>query len=712
MEKSISSVLTILKRRSFPALLMFAAVLGGAYAYILTAPKMYESAIRLMVDEKRGTSVSELGRDLTQVSTSPGNSPLANQAEVVKSERVLQKALEIAFPQTSPETSNSVTTKQLRRGLRVKVVPATNIIDLSYQSKDSQLAAKLLNSVAMAMIRDHVQTISSEATKIRQFLETKELPKARQALMVAEMEESAYRQRTGIIAFDEQTKSLVQSLAALEDQQRTLGTQLQETRSRGESIRRITDTSTLNNAYTTVRGGQDDELKKLRAKLAESETKLIEAQLKFTESSPLVIQLSEERDALRTLYSQELNRVSPNNQSNPNNNIADDQISQQLVSSLITSNIERAAIENKLTLVNASVSELKSRLNQLPAQQRPLTALTRKREETATSLKFLQDKLEEARIAEAQKVSNILIIDPAKPATTPASPKIAVVLALAIAIGIVSAIALIILLEMLDNKLHDQDETEELIKLPLLGVLPRLPGKAVTLQPANFFFNEISFVEPYRMLFKNLEFSTAENLHLFVVSSTISGEGKSIVTSHLGAISAMLSRRTLIIDADLRKPVQHQLFNLKPQPGIADVFDGTKSLTQAIQQTEIENLWVLTCGNFYGSASQMLESLAMKRIITEASEHFDLVIIDTPPLTVCADAITLGRITEGLLLVTRPKVTVKEMLQRTITELSRIQIPVLGVVMNELNSQSQKYYPYSTQANQSRWVDKRTALRR
>ncbi|AFZ00459.1 GumC family protein [Calothrix sp. PCC 6303] len=712
MEKSISSVFTILKRRSFPALLMFAAVLGGAYAYISTAPKMYESAIRLMVDEKRGTSVSELGRNLTQVSNSPGNSPLANQAEVVKSERVLQKALEIASAKTSPETLNSITTKQLRRGLRVKVVPATNIIDLSYQSEDSQLAANLVNSVAMAMIRDHVQAISSEATKIREFLETKELPKARQALMVAEMEESAYRERTGIISFDEQTKSLVQSLAALEDQQRTLGTQLQEARSRGESIRRITDTSTLNNAYTTVRGGQDDELKKLRAKLAESETKLIEARLKFTESNPIVIQLSEERDALRNLYSQGLNRVSPDNQSIPDNNIADDQISQQLVSSLITSNIERAAIENKLTLVNASVSELRSRLNQLPAQQRPLTALTRKREETATSLKFLQDKLEEARIAEAQKVSNILIIDPAKPATIPASPKIAVVLALAIAIGIVSAIALIILLEMLDNKLHDQDETEELLQLPLLGVLPRLPAKATILQPANFFFNEISLVEPYRMLFKNLEFSTAENLHLFVVSSTISGEGKSIVTSHLGAISAMLSRRTLIIDADLRKPVQHKLFNLNPQPGIAEVFDGTKTLTQAIQPTEIENLWVLTCGDFYGSASQMLESAAMRHIITEASEHFDLVIIDTPPLTICADAITLGRITEGLLLVTRPKVTVKEMLQRTITELSRIQIPVLGVVMNEITSQNQKYYPYSNQASQSKRVDKRTVLRR
>lgn len=712
MENSISSVLTILKRRSFPALLMFAGVLGGACVYILTAPKTYEAAVRLMVDEKRGTSVSELGRDLTQVSNSQGNSPLANQAEVVKSERVLQKALEIVFRETSPETSNSLTTKQLRRGLRVKVLPATNIIDLSYESKDAKLAAKLVNSVAIAMIRDHVQAISSEATKIRQFLETQELPKARQALMVAEMEESSYRQRTGIVAFEEQTKSLVQSLAALEDQQRTLGTQLQETRSRGESIRRITDTGTLNNAYTTVRGGQDDELKKLRSKLAESETKLIEARLKFTKFNPLVIQLTEERDALRNLYAKDLDRVSPNSKSIPNNNIADDQISQQLVSGLITTNIERAAIENKLQLVNSSVSELRTKLNQLPAQQRPLTALTRKREEAATSLKFLQDKLEEARIAEAQKVSNIRVIDPAKASNTPASPKIPVVLALATAIGIMSAIALIILLETIDRKLHNQDETEELLQLPLLGVLPKLPTKAITLQPANFFFNQISLVEPYRMLFKNLEFSTAENLHLFVVSSTISGEGKSVVTSHLGAISAMLSRRTLIIDADLRKPVQHQLFNRMPQPGIAEVFDGTKALMEAIQPTEIENLWVLTCGNFYGEPSQMIESAAMKRIIAEASENFDMVIVDTPPLTVCADAITLGRVTEGLLLVTRPNFTVKEMLQRTIAELSRIQIPVLGVVMNGITSQSRKYDGYSNEESKTRRVDKQTAMRR
>ncbi len=716
MEKGFGSLLAVLRRRGLPALVTFAAVIGGAFAYLKVTPRMYETSTRLILDDKR-VSVSELGRDLSQTSpNAPGNSPLANQAELVKSERVLQQALAIAQATSSRSIAEAVTsgnqawtsepgsqpvievtTDELSRGLQVKIIPATNILELSYQSKNPEVAARLLNSVAMAVIGDNIKSISIEATKVRQFLEL-QVPQARNQLRQAEAAENKYRVQSGIVSFDEQTKSLVAGVANLEEQERSLATQLQEARSRDASLRQITDTKALNQAYSSVRSGQDDAIKQLRVKLADQETQLIEARLKFTENHPTVVKLLQQRDAIRNLYSQQIARVSP--QSTNSNNIAGDQISQDLTSKLIVNEIERVAIGNKLQLVQTERANLQNRLTQLPLQQQPLTALIRQREETAASLKFLQSKLEEARIAEAQKVSNVQVIQAAKQPTKPTSPKPKVIFSLAAGFGAFLAIGVVLLLEVMDNTLRDASEAEELLQLSLVGVLPRLPSKTLVLQPAERFLDNASLIEPYRTLFKTLEFRSSENLKLIVVTSAISGEGKSIVASHLGAVSAMLSRRTLIIDADLRRPTQHTLFNLPPKPGINNVIEGEKSLLNSVQKTDIENLSVLTCGDLHGRPSQLLESAAMKSLISEAADYYDFVVIDTPPLSACSDAATLGRYSEGVLMVTRPNFTVKEVLQRAVSELTQNHIPIVGVVVNGMTSTTEQYYRYPVKGYQ------------
>jgi capsular exopolysaccharide synthesis family protein len=286
------------------------------------------------------------------------------------------------------------------------------------------------------------------------------------------------------------------------------------------------------------------------------------------------------------------------------------------------------------------------------------------------------------------------LIEAAKPPAIASSPKRSVVLALAAVFGTVLGTGVMLLLELMDNTLKDASEAEELLSLPLLGVLPRLPAKTLILEPADRFLDDIGLVEPYRMLLKTLEFRSMDKVQVIVVSSTLSGEGKSIVASHLAAISAMLSRRTLIIDADLRRPMQHTLFNLAPKPGITDVIEKRRTLNQAVQPTDVENLHVLTGGEFHGRPSQLLESPAMRSLVAEAGTMYDMVIIDTAPISACADAATLARQSDGMMLVTRPNITIKEVLQRAVSELKHNQIPVLGVVVNGMTEQTEKYFRY------------------
>ncbi|NJM73168.1 MAG: polysaccharide biosynthesis tyrosine autokinase [Scytonema sp. RU_4_4] len=702
MEKGISTVLSVLKRRSIPAIAAFVAVIGGAIAYLAVTPSKYEAYARLMQDDKR-VSVSELGRDLTQVSANaPGISPLADQAELIKSQRVLERAIAIAFPETEGSVSeNLVTTKELSWNLKVKIVPATNILELSYQSRNPKLAAKILNAISLAMVEDNTKTISSEATKVRQFLE-KEVPESNNTLLQAEAKENRYRKSSGIISVEEQTKSLVQSIAAVEDQERTLSAQLREIKAKDASLGQITNTANLNKAYSSVRSGQDDEIKKLRANLSELEKKMIEARLRMTDEHPTVIKLVGERNALRAVLSEQLARVSPKDQTISANNFAGDQLSQELNSKFILNRIEESAVNDRLKLLDKKKTELQKRLVELPIKQQTLTLLTRKREEAAASLKFLQSKLEEARLTEAQKVSNIRVIEKAVPPSSPSEPKQKAILALASVFGTMLAVSIVLLLEVMDNTLRDAAEAEELLQLSLLGILPRLPSKMLVLDPANRFLDHMDLVEPYRTLFKTLEFRSLEQLRLIVVSSTISGEGKSVVASHLAAVVGMLSWRTLIIDADLRRPIQHTLFNLAPGPGMTEVLEGNISLLDAVQSTDIENLDILTCGELHGRPSQLLESIAMKSLMAEAADNYDLVIIDTPPLTACADASTLAQKSNGVMLITRPGFTDKEVLSRSVWELTQNRIPILGVVVNGITHLTPQKYRYPIRGYQPR----------
>ncbi|RCJ22314.1 chain-length determining protein [Nostoc minutum NIES-26] len=695
MGKEISSLLEVFKRRSLPAIVTFTSVIAGSVIYLAVTPRLYKTSGRLMLNEKQ-VSVSQLGRELSQVPlTAPGGSnPLATQAELVKSQQVLQKAIARLSP------SEKITTGKINQYLKVKIIPATNILELTYESPNPILAAKVLNAVSETMVQESADTISSEARSVRKFLEV-EVPKQRSRLKKAEAAESIYRRNSGIVAIEDQTRTLVDSLAILEGQERTLWSELQEIQSRTYDLERITNASNINSAYSAVRGGEDDELKKLRAKFADLEAQVVEGRVRFTNTHPTLLNLIERRNGLLQLYTQKLALVSPNNSAIAPEKVANDELSQNLTSQLITQKIERSAVENKLRTVQAQRAKLQASLVELPIKQEILNALVRQRIEAADSLKFLQSKFEEARIAEAQIVSNIRIIAQATVPDTPASPKQSVVLVIAGFFGIIFAVGVVLLLEVLDNTLRDASEAEKLLKLPLLGTLPRLTPQTLKLDSAEDFLDDLGLVEPYRMLFKTLEFRSRDRLQLIVVSSALSGEGKSIVVSHLATVSAMLSRRTLIIDADLHRPVQHQLFNLPAMPGISEVLENNQPLMDAIRPTAIENLSVLTCGELHQRPSQLLESAAMKSLMAEAAAHFDLVIIDTPPLCASIDAATLTQQSHGIMLVTRPGWTHKEVLQKTVSELTENGIPILGGVVNDMATDLEKYYRNSVNGYKS-----------
>lgn len=692
MDKSLLSLASVLQRRAWPALATFASVIGASIAYLVVTPSVYEVKGRLILDEKQ-VSVSELGRDLSQLSshTPGGSSPLATQAEFIKSQRVLKEALNEVVLSGKESSTSLPPVKEFRKTLKVKLIPATNILELSYENEEPKVAIALLNTLLEVMVEQSRESIRSEAKSVREFLEGA-IPKQREKAEAAEAALNEYRQSSGLVSIEEQTKSLVATIAEIQKEESIVAAQFEEANKQFESLQQIAGFNTIQKAYAGGRIGQDEALKQLRERLAQLDADLANGKSRFTDKHPAVISLQKERDRVSELYDRELARLDPGQQNIPAADVTADKLSQDLTNQFLSAQTHRLGLEKKLMVLQAERLQLQRQLDRFPNLEQSLSQLLRERDEAIESLKLLQNKLEEARIAEAQLVSNIRIIEQAELPSSPSGPKKKVVLVLAIAAGMVLAIGIMLLLEIMDRTLHESWEAEGLLELPMLGTLPDISVSALRLDAPDLFLDDVKLVEPYRRLLKTLEFRTQDKLRPIVVSSTVAGEGKSIVVSHLAAVSAMLSRRTLIIDADLHQPSQHSLFGAFREPGLTDAIANNVSLLELVQPTNIENLWVLSCGQVRSRAAGLLESPAMQSLLLEAAAHYDVTIVDTPPVNDCADAHALSRHSQGLVMVIRPNFTQKDILDRTVSELKANGVSVLGFVANQMSAKSEKYY--------------------
>lgn len=202
--------------------------------------------------------------------------------------------------------------------------------------------------------------------------------------------------------------------------------------------------------------------------------------------------------------------------------------------------------------------------------------------------------------------------------------------------------------------------------------------------------------EQIRLIRTNLE-SVLSDYHSrsIVVTSPGVGDGKTLVSANLaGVLADDPTRRVLLIDADLRGPVQHTLFGLPQTPGLADYLQGRVTIEQAIQPTSIPNLHVITAGHLPPKPPVLLGSERMQALLGELQKTYQWIVIDTPPLLAVTDASVVARECVGLIMVVRMGKTPRTLIERAQGMLAEMRLPVLGCILNDFESEqrSDKYY--------------------
>ncbi|WP_338553114.1 CpsD/CapB family tyrosine-protein kinase [Paenibacillus sp. KS-LC4] len=201
--------------------------------------------------------------------------------------------------------------------------------------------------------------------------------------------------------------------------------------------------------------------------------------------------------------------------------------------------------------------------------------------------------------------------------------------------------------------------------------------------------------EAYRILRTNIDFSNLEEeIRILMVTSTKMNEGKSTTSANIAVTYAQSNKKVLLIDADMRKPTQHQLFRVSNQVGLTSVLSNQKEWETAIQTTSVSGLSLLPAGPVPPNPSEMLASKRMDQLLGKMKEHYDIIIVDTPPIMVVTDAQIVASKSDGVVLVIDSGTVKKEAAIKAKASLEHVKARILGVVLNKIKRSSSEGYLY------------------
>lgn len=343
---------------------------------------------------------------------------------------------------------------------------------------------------------------------------------------------------------------------------------------------------------------------------------------------------------------------------------------------------------------------------------RQLARLT-KAQRTGPDGAQLQSRAQTLSLLSELKVGNVSLGSRALPPSGPSSPKTSRNTALGLLVGLLIGLALALILERFDRRIRVPEELETIYRLPLLGAIPqsgalsrtgRNKGDRRSLLPA-------AEAEGFGLIRARLRFfNVGRELRTIVVASAESGDGKTMISCHLAEAAARLGSRVLLVEVDLRHPTVSQQLGLTPGAGLADVLIGATPASEAIQSVELDEvpedglkgraLDVLTAGAVLPpNPGELLESRAMDAVLSRARSEYDLVVIDTPPLTAVSDAFALLTKVDGIVVVGRVGRSRRHAAERLHQVLASSGAPLLGVIANGSKSDGVGVYGYSRDSN-------------
>jgi polysaccharide biosynthesis transport protein len=715
----------VLKRRWLPATLVFAITTALAALWTQNQTEIFQAKGQVILKKTNRTSalLSTVGNatggggGIGELDGLTGSTPVNTQAEILKS---LTNVNGVLVELRDGKYKNRPEIKQLNKfiknsetfvqQLKVSPIKNTDILEVTFQNPSKEFTKDVVEKTMEVYIRDDQKNQRREAEAARKFV-GQELPKIETEVKRAENDLRLFKEQYNVVDLPTESVKAVETITTLNKDITAASALLAAETSKLEGLKSLFGGQDV---QATIQSGLVSEspgLQKSLKELQEVEAKIAIERTRFSDNDPSILNLKEKRQALvEVLQSRFKQSLVGNKFQGKVVELQPSGIQGNLISDFAKSSAQKTSLEKQVAALVYVVDAYKKRMNAIPQLEQQQNALGRKVDITRNNYKTLLSKLQEIEIAENQTLGNSRIQTHAELPQEPISPKKLQNIAIGGFLGMFLGAATAFLLDSTDKRIKTSDEAKQLLPgYPILGQIPvfeksrQLPklGKSTGRDPGQLVLTGMTTGlegESFRMLQTNLQFLNADDsLRVVVVSSSQSGEGKSTVAANLSLAVAELGKRVLLIDADMRKPAQHQIWRQDNREGLSNVLSGQcsdESVTIEIQP----NLFLLTAGVVPPNPVVLIDSIQMSNLIDEWSDNYDLVIIDAPPLTVAADAAILGTQAGGLVFVLRPGVADREAVEYAQEILTQSKLKVLGMVLNgvDLDKQSRyNHYYYS-----------------
>ncbi|HDL19243.1 MAG TPA: polysaccharide biosynthesis tyrosine autokinase [Bacteroidetes bacterium] len=694
----------------------FIIVVAATAYFTFTTPPVYEAESSVIISQKGGIEntlfgVTPFGKQMTEIN---------NQVEILKSRSLAGKVVDDLF--NSPEKDSLklfyvekakgpvnyrvLGVARIRRNLSISPVRDTDIIKIKMKAPSGWEAAFLTNKIAHGyQVLDRNQS-RGEISEVVNFLD-KQLSQKSKDLKNSEEALRQFQQNTGIVALPEETQRMVDQVVEFQTAYNTADIELKTYQTRLNYLKsQLGDRrESLENDLSQI---ATPYIRQLRERIAEKEARYIEYKIEgVNENFPNMKKMKKDINALKKELKGEVGKILRSKIP------VDDPLQpyQELVTKIIEAETEIEANSSRVEKLKEIVDQYSKKLDTLPDKSMELARLERARQLNENIYLMMKEKYEESRITRAGQIGKIKIVDVAVPPRTPISPKKKMNLILGVLIGLGLGVGITFFLEYLDNSIRTVEDLER-IKLPFLGSIPEIkPDDSNGFwKPAIFTVKKskgrrrseqgeiadrlITHLKPkspiseaYRSLRTQIQYSKADNPpRTILVSSPGPGEGKSTSVTNLAISVAQMGSKTILVDADLRRPVLHNLFSLKRETGLSNYLVGRASLDEIIKTTGVENLDLITTGILPPNPSEVLASQRMEQLIQDLSQNYDYVFFDSPPLIAVTDALVLAPKVDGVILVLRSEITDQDAAIRAHELLENVKASLLGSLLNDVSS--------------------------